>query len=53
MNIWDIENNFYLKSNVSRLNKALCQYELLKQTSNIPSHIIECGVFKGISFLKK
>ncbi len=52
MNIWDIENNFYLKSNVSRLNKALCQYELFKQTSNIPGDIIECGVFKGISLIR-
>ena len=52
MNIWDIENNFYLKSNVSRLNKTLCQYELFKETSNIPGDIIECGVFKGISLIR-
>ena len=51
-NIWDIENNFYLRSDVSRLNKVIFHYEIFKKTLNVPGSIIECGVFKGISLIR-
>ncbi len=50
--IWDIENNFYLRSDKSRLNKVICHYEIFKKTINVPGKIIECGVFKGISLIR-
>lgn len=52
MNIWNIENNFYLHSDISRLNKTLCQFELFKKTVNLRGDIIECGVFKGSSLIR-
>ena len=52
MNIWNIENSFYLNSNTSRLNKALCQFELFKKTVNLHGDIVECGVFKGSSLIR-
>ena len=52
MNIWNIENSFYLNSNTSRLNKALCQFELFKKTVNLHGDIVECGVFKGTSLIR-
>lgn len=51
-NIWDIENYFYLNSDVSRINKIICHYEIFKKTSNIPGSIVECGVFKGLSLIR-
>ncbi|MDC0529779.1 macrocin O-methyltransferase [Pelagibacteraceae bacterium] len=51
-NIWDVENNFYLKSHVSRLKKAVCHYEVFKKTLDVPGFIIECGVFKGSSLIR-
>ena len=52
MNIWNIENNFYLKSDTSRLKKAICQFEIFKQTTNVSGDIVECGVFKGSSLIR-
>ena len=52
LNIWEIENSFYQKSDISRLNKAICHYEIFKKTLNTPGAIIECGVFKGVSLLQ-
>lgn len=46
------ENGFYLTSDVSRIGKALAQYELYKRIVNLPGAIVECGVFKGASFLR-
>jgi hypothetical protein len=51
-NIWNIENNFYLRSDVSRLNKIIFQYEIFKKTLNVPGSIIECGVFRGVSLIR-
>lgn len=51
-NIWDVENSFYLKSDISRLKKAVCHYEIFKKTLDVPGKIIECGVFKGISLIR-
>ena len=52
MNIWNIENNFYLKSDPVRLKKAICQFEIFKQTTNVSGDIVECGVFKGSSLIR-
>ena len=52
MNIWNIENNFYLKSDPARLKKAICQFEIFKQTTNVSGDIVECGVFKGSSLVR-
>ena len=52
LNIWEIENSFYQKSDISRLNKAICHYEIFKKTLNTPGAIIECGVFKGTSLIR-
>ena len=52
MNIWEIENNFYLKSDKTRLNKSVCQFDVFKKSLKVPGDIIECGVFKGASFVR-
>ncbi len=49
---WDHENGFYLTSPVNRLPKAIAQYELYKSIVSLPGHILECGVFKGASFIR-
>ncbi len=51
-NIWEIENNFYLRSDASRLKKAVCHYEVFKKTIKVPGSIVECGVFKGTSLIR-
>ena len=50
--IWDVENTFYLKSDISRLSKTICHYEIFKKTTSIPGSIVECGVFKGVSLIR-
>jgi Macrocin-O-methyltransferase (TylF) len=49
---WDYENGFYLTSHVTRLAKMLAHYELYKSIVGLPGHIVECGVYKGASFLR-
>ena len=49
--LWDNYNNLILSGDISRLRKMISRYELFKKTINIPGDIIECGVFKGVSFL--
>ncbi|WP_086932646.1 TylF/MycF/NovP-related O-methyltransferase [Agarilytica rhodophyticola] len=49
---WDYENGFYITSHLTRLPKVLAQYELYKSIVNLPGHIVECGVFKGASFIR-
>ena len=50
-NIWDNYNNLLLSEDISRIRKILSRYELFKKTINIPGDIVECGVFKGVSFM--
>lgn len=52
MNIWKIENNFYLKSDVSRLRKSVCQFDVFKKSVEVSGAIVECGVFKGASLIR-
>ena len=49
---WDYENGFYLTSHVTRLAKMLAHYELYKTIVGLPGHVVECGVYKGASFLR-
>ncbi len=51
-NIWDIENYFYLKSDVSRLTKAISHFEVFKLSLKAKGSIVECGVFKGLSLIR-
>lgn len=46
------ENNFYLSSDVNRMAKVMAHYELYKMSLDIPGAIVECGVFKGASFVR-
>jgi len=49
---WEYENGFYLTSKASRINKFVAHWELFKLIKNISGDIIECGVFKGCSFIR-
>ena len=49
---FDYENNFYLSCDATRLNKPLAHYELFKQVKDLEGDFVECGVFKGISFIR-
>ncbi len=49
---WDYENGFYLTSHVTRTAKMLAHYELYKSIVHLPGHIVECGVYKGASFIR-
>lgn len=46
------ENNFNLSSDINRIAKILAHYELFKLSIDIPGSIVECGVFKGSSFIR-
>jgi len=49
--IWESYNHLLLSDDISRIRKTLARYELFKKTMNIPGDIVECGVFKGVSFM--
>ena len=51
-NPFDHENGFYLTCKPNRLAKVLAHYELYKMSLGLPGHIVECGVFKGVSFVR-
>ena len=50
--IWDPENIFYLKTDITRISKLIYQYEIYKKILDLPGDIIECGVFKGVSLVR-
>lgn len=49
---FEYENNFYLSCHITRISKILSHYEMYKMIKEIPGEIVECGVFKGASFLR-
>ena len=49
---FEYENSFYLSSDITRISKILAQYELYKMAQGIPGAIVECGIFKGASFIR-
>ena len=50
--IWYSENAFYLRSKPERIIQLTNLYEVYKRISKINGDIVECGVFKGASFVK-
>jgi len=50
--MYDAETNFNLMMNEERLSKFVVHWEAMKMASGIPGTIIECGVFKGTSFVR-
>ena len=46
------ENSFYLTCDPSRIGKFLAHYQLYKLTKNLTGDFVECGIFKGISFIR-
>jgi hypothetical protein len=49
---FDYENGFYLTSDIRRMGKLLAHFRLYSQIMNLPGHVVECGVFKGASFIR-
>ena len=50
--IWDSENIYHLKTDISRIGKLIYHYEIYKKILDVPGDIVECGVFKGISLIR-
>ena len=49
---FEYENNFYLSCDITRISKILSHYEIYKMIKEVPGEVIECGVFKGASYLR-
>lgn len=49
---YDYETYFHLTLKVDRLAKFIAHYEAYKMINHIPGAVIECGVFKGTSFVR-
>jgi Macrocin-O-methyltransferase (TylF) len=49
---YDYETFFHLTLRVDRLAKFIVHYEAYKMVLDIPGAIVECGVFKGTSFVR-
>ena len=50
--MYDYETFYHLSMTNDRLGKFLAHYEAFKLISEIPGEIVECGVFKGTSFVR-
>lgn len=46
------ENNFYLSCQAGRIGKLVAHAELYRMVLDVPGAIVECGIFKGASFLR-
>ncbi len=49
---FEYENGFMMTSGIDRMGKILAHYELYKKIASLPGAIVECGVFKGNSFIQ-
>lgn len=49
---FDYENNFYFSCDATRMAKWAAHYELFQRTKDLPGAFVECGLFKGVSFLR-
>ncbi len=49
---FEYENNFYLSCDITRISKILSHYEIYKMIKEIAGEVVECGVFKGASYLR-
>ena len=45
---WTIFNSYFLGEDVHRLRKFIVKHNLFKEVLEVPGHIVELGVFKGI-----
>ena len=50
--MYDSETYFSMQMTLERLAKFIVHYEAVKMTQNVPGAIVECGVFKGTSFIR-
>ncbi|MFM8864737.1 MAG: TylF/MycF/NovP-related O-methyltransferase [Limnohabitans sp.] len=50
--MYDAETDFHLMMNEERLAKFVVHWEAMKIASQVPGAIVECGVFKGTSFVR-
>ena len=50
--MYDSETDFNLQMNRERLSKFLIHYEIFKKIVKIKGDIVECGIFKGTSFVR-
>lgn len=49
---FEFENNFYFSCEATRMAKWVAHYELFQRTKDLPGAFVECGLFKGVSFLR-
>jgi hypothetical protein len=49
---WDAENTWYQEAPVSRLAKALAQYDVYRSILRLPGDVAEFGTFKGASLVR-
>ncbi len=49
---WDAENVWYQEAPVSRLAKALAQYDVYRSIVRLPGDVVEFGTFKGASLVR-
>ncbi len=49
---WDAENAWYQEAPVSRLAKALAQYDVYRSIVHLPGDVAEFGTFKGASLVR-
>ena len=49
---FEFENNFYFSCEATRMAKWAVHYELFQRTKDLPGAFVECGLFKGVSFLR-
>lgn len=52
LDLYEVENQFYLRSHPSRMAKLLAHYELYRQIVDLPGAIVELGVYKGASLMR-
>ena len=50
--MYDSETDFNLQMDKERLSKFLIHYEVFKKIRNVKGSIVECGIFKGTSFVR-
>ena len=50
--LYDSETHFNLQMDRERLSKFLIHYEIFKKIIKIDGDIVECGIFKGTSFVR-
>jgi hypothetical protein len=49
---WSHYNNFHFTGTKRQFNRIITRYEIYTMARDVPGEIVECGVFKGASFLQ-